>query len=127
MSTRTNNVHHWDFAPQAEGHAKGIDIDDVISELTKNNPGFAQHLTVARQRAAASYFSQDEGIRRLRLAAGLSQRELADIVGTAQPYIACLEAGGAEPKITTAAKIAKALNCTLTELLSAYELGNNAL
>ena len=44
---------------------------------------------------------------------GLSQRELAELVGTTQSAIARLERGGRPPRIDTLLKIADALDCEL--------------
>ena len=46
-------------------------------------------------------------------AIGLSQRELAELVGTTQSAIARLERGGRPPRIDTLLKIAEALDCDL--------------
>jgi len=48
-----------------------------------------------------------------RLAKGLSQRELAERVGTTQSAIARLERGGRPPRIDTLLNIAEALDCDL--------------
>lgn len=48
-----------------------------------------------------------------RAARGLSQRELAELVGTTQSAIARLERGGRPPRIDTLLKIADALDCDL--------------
>ncbi len=48
-----------------------------------------------------------------RQAKGLSQRELAEIVGTTQSAIARLERGGRPPRIDTLLRIADALDCEL--------------
>lgn len=48
-----------------------------------------------------------------RQAKGLSQRELAEIVGTTQSAIARLERGGRPPRIDTLLRIADALECDL--------------
>ena len=45
---------------------------------------------------------------------GLSQRELAELVGTTQSAIARLERGGRPPRIDTLLRIADALDCDLT-------------
>ena len=45
---------------------------------------------------------------------GLSQRELAELVGTTQSAIARLERGGRPPRIDTLLKIADALDCELS-------------
>jgi transcriptional regulator with XRE-family HTH domain len=44
---------------------------------------------------------------------GLSQRELAELVGTTQSAIARLERGGRPPRIDTLLRIADALECDL--------------
>jgi transcriptional regulator with XRE-family HTH domain len=49
-------------------------------------------------------------LRELRLRAGLSQRELADRIGSTQSAIARMEKGEAEPKLCTLEKLANALN-----------------
>lgn len=46
-------------------------------------------------------------------AIGMSQRELAELVGTTQSAIARLERGGRPPRIDTLLKIAEALECEL--------------
>jgi transcriptional regulator with XRE-family HTH domain len=48
-----------------------------------------------------------------RQAQGLSQRELAELVGTTQSAIARLERGGRPPRIDTLLRIADALECEL--------------
>jgi DNA-binding XRE family transcriptional regulator len=48
-----------------------------------------------------------------RAARGLSQRELAGLVGTTQSAIARLESGGRPPRIDTLLRIAEALDCDL--------------
>jgi transcriptional regulator with XRE-family HTH domain len=48
-----------------------------------------------------------------RLARRLSQRELAELVGTTQSAIARLERGGRPPRIDTLLRIADALDCDL--------------
>ncbi|HEY5659619.1 MAG TPA: helix-turn-helix transcriptional regulator [Gaiellaceae bacterium] len=48
-----------------------------------------------------------------RQAKGLSQRELAELVGTTQSAIARLERGGRPPRIDTLLRIADALDCDL--------------
>lgn len=52
-------------------------------------------------------------VRELRLAAGLSQRELASQAGTSQPAIARLEAGGGEPRLSTLDRISDVLGARL--------------
>ncbi len=54
-----------------------------------------------------------EEVRRLREAAGLSQRELAERMGSSQSVVARLEAGGVEPTLATLDRVAAALGADL--------------
>jgi transcriptional regulator with XRE-family HTH domain len=54
-----------------------------------------------------------EKVAQQRAAKGLSQRELAEMVGTTQSAIARLERGGRPPRIDTLLNIADALDCEL--------------
>jgi ribosome-binding protein aMBF1 (putative translation factor) len=54
-----------------------------------------------------------EEVRRLREAAGLSQRQLAEKMGSTQSVIARLEAGGVEPTLATLDRVAAALGAGL--------------
>lgn len=60
-------------------------------------------------------------IRRLREARGLSQRELAERVGTTQSAIARLEAGKISPSLPTLDRVAGALGAELTVTLTDLE------
>jgi transcriptional regulator with XRE-family HTH domain len=48
-----------------------------------------------------------------RVALSMSQRQLAELVGTTQSAIARLERGGRPPRIDTLLRIAEALDCDL--------------
>jgi transcriptional regulator with XRE-family HTH domain len=48
-------------------------------------------------------------VRELRASAGLSQRELAERIGTTQSVIARLETGGSKPSLTTLERVADAV------------------
>lgn len=62
---------------------------------------------------ARKAFELAERVRELRLAQGLSQSELARRIGSTQPAIARLEAGGVAPSIDTLERIAAALEVDL--------------
>lgn len=55
-------------------------------------------------------------IERLRREKGLSQKDLANILGVSQSAISKYETGVALPSLNTARKIASALGCTIDEL-----------
>lgn len=52
-------------------------------------------------------------VRELRTARGMTQAQLAARIGSSQAAIARLEAGGAEPRLSTLDAIARALGATL--------------
>ncbi len=52
-------------------------------------------------------------VTRLRILRGLSQEQLADLVGTKQPSIARLESGSSTPSVSFLRKVASALNSRL--------------
>ena len=65
-------------------------------------------------RAAALAASIGEQIRAFREEASLTQRQLADQMGTSQAAIARLEAGGVGATVTTLQRIADTLGLSLT-------------
>jgi transcriptional regulator with XRE-family HTH domain len=69
---------------------------------------------LARVQGDGWFFAQiaDQVVAR-RMARSLSQRELAELVGTTQSAIARLEGGGRPPRIDTLLRIADALDCEL--------------
>lgn len=52
-------------------------------------------------------------LRQARLAAGLTQRQLADRCGMGQPYVSALERGEHKPDTTTLCRIADVLGVTI--------------
>ncbi len=66
----------------------------------------------AYDRARAAY-EVGRMVRELREARGLSQRELADRMGTTQSVVGRLEAGGSRPTIVTLERVAQALGLRL--------------
>lgn len=53
-------------------------------------------------------------IRSMRQAAGLTQQELADRIGTSQPAVARLESGRCAATVNTLVKVSQALDCQLS-------------
>jgi len=56
-------------------------------------------------------------VRRVRQRAGLTQADLAQRAGLAQPAISLIEAGQANPTVQTLQQLADALGCPLADLL----------
>lgn len=61
--------------------------------------------------------SVGENIKKFRLAKNLTQEELAKAVGVSGPMITQLERGTKTPNLLLGKDIAKALNCSLEDLL----------
>jgi transcriptional regulator with XRE-family HTH domain len=64
-------------------------------------------------------------IKRFRLAKKLTQEKLAELIGINRVTIARYETGRATPGLATADKLAKALDCTIEELLEEKEEATN--
>src|SRR5687767_3353564 len=72
--------------------------------------------------AARRAFELGEQVRRLRVARGLSQAELARRMGTSQAAIARLEHGGVDPKLETLERLSRALDAELVVELRPSQL-----
>jgi len=64
-------------------------------------------------RAAADELEPAYQVARLRIMQGLTQEQLAELVGTKQPSIARLESGRSEPKLHFLRRVAEALGARL--------------
>ena len=62
-------------------------------------------------------------IRDLRLSKGLSQEDFAERCGLHRTYIGSIERGEKAVTVVTAQKLAKALDCSLSELFIRLEAG----
>ena len=65
-------------------------------------------------------------LRLKRIEAGLNQTDLANVTGIQQSHISKLERGASDTTPKSLARIAKALGCTITDLLAEHELAKGA-
>jgi len=83
----------------------------------KNMPRFedweAEKIKDAEFIAAAEELEPGYQVARLRMLRGLTQAQLAEMVGTRQPSIARLENGSSSPSLSFLQKIATALNAKI--------------
>jgi predicted transcriptional regulator len=88
---------------------------DSISAMARMNKGALERLQERIRTADRGWFfaAVADKVSERRQAIGLSQRELAELVGTTQSAIARLERGGRPPRIDTLLRIADALECDL--------------
>lgn len=82
-------------------------IEDRAAEL-EHNPKRAAALAKARQRLAKTVHP-DAPLAALRMSRGLSQRALAERLGTSQSRLSRIEAGLDDPRLSTVRKLADAL------------------
>jgi ribosome-binding protein aMBF1 (putative translation factor) len=99
------------------------DFNRLASEVSADPQADAE---VARGRAwvAATFGTGD--LASLRLAAGLSQSQLAALCNLEQPHVSRYESGLHEPLVSTASKMAKALGVSLDTLVNAWNVSKAA-
>jgi len=86
--------------------------DDLMAEIEAENPGIFDYDPEVDAPAILALNVIQTRDRR-----GMTQAQLAEAVGVAQPRIAEVERGDANPRLVTLAKLAHALGITLPELL----------
>lgn len=95
------------------------DFDSLASEMASDGQ-VAAEVVRGREWVASKYGNGD--LASLRLAAGLSQSELAGLCDIEQPHVSRYESGRHEPLVSTAGKMARALGVSLEIFVSAWNL-----
>lgn len=95
------------------------DFDRLASEVASEVQGGAVVMR-GREWLARTFGNGD--LASLRLAAGLSQSELAILCDIEQPHVSRYESGRHEPLISTACKMARALDVSLDVFVNAWNL-----
>lgn len=107
-----------DFATEEPQHTHGKSASRLARQWD-DNPQRAEAMQRARQRLAETLQPQTGAtLAMLRLQKGLSQSRLATLIGTKQPYIARVESGDDDLKISTIEKIAAALDLSPQEVFA---------
>ena len=75
-------------------------------------------MTRVRQAEGAVFGTR---LRALRVERGLTQRDVAAVSGLTDAYISNVENGFAVPSLTTVLRLAVALGCKVTELVSVFD------
>ena len=89
--------------------ANSVSLASVITEF-ESDPEMAQQIASARKTLAQTIYSDEpDTLSALRLAAGFSQSQLANAIGTSQPHIARIERGQTDPGTSLISRIAGAL------------------
>ncbi len=101
------------------GKGRFVNIDDLVSDWEKD-PETAQALADTRKRLAAEIPEEKFPFTRLRMEQGLSQRQLASLVGKEQSYIARIEKGDGNVTVNTINALAKALGVPAEQVFMAF-------
>jgi DNA-binding XRE family transcriptional regulator len=105
---------------------RGLSATDRSARI-RGNPLRAAAIVKGRQRLAKVADQKNAGFRplsTLRLAAGLSQADLADKMDMKQPNIARLEKKPGDPSLSTLQKLATVLGVGIGEIIVAVEATN---
>lgn len=93
-----------------------VEIDELV-EREESDPAVAKSIAAGRVRVAEAFYSNGpKALSYYRLQKGWSQKRLADEAKTSQSYIARIESGDVDPQMSTARKIAQALDISITAL-----------
>jgi DNA-binding XRE family transcriptional regulator len=96
--------------------AKAVQAPTTAPEEQERDPKVRAGIARARARLAEDLPIERKSIAYFRLRLGMSQKQLADAIGTSQPHIARIEAGRDNVLLKTANSLARALNTTLGEV-----------
>jgi len=105
---------------QASSFIAGYDDFDRLASEVATEAQAGAVVVRGREWVARTFGSGD--LASLRLAAGLSQSELAVLCDIEQPHVSRYESGRHEPLVSTACKMARALGVSLDALVNAWNL-----
>jgi len=118
VAATSNGCAFYHVAPAVPKERKGFDDFDALALEVSGEPGLQPSLAEGRKWVADSFGNGD--LASLRLAAGLSQAEVALRCGVEQPHISRYESGRHEPLVSVAQKLAAALGVTLDDFFVAW-------
>ena len=101
-----------------------VDVDAHLNKIESTKAGQAG-MAEARKWVARALYSDERSLRAFRLQRGLSQKKLAELIGTNQSMVCRWEQGNANLEALTICKLAKALevdSCEIWKLAEAMAL-----
>lgn len=96
------------------------DFDGLLDEL-EQDPEMAAQLQEGRKWVGETFYQESPTLASLRLALGLSQKQLGEVCGMEQPHISRYESGKHEPSLLVSKALAKALQVDLDIFAQAWE------
>lgn len=125
LGTFPRTAKIFDFEIKASFPEPQSEFDLFMAEL-ESDPANAEELAEAGAWVAEKLYGHEgETLKSVRLKKGLSQKQLAEMIGTTQPRIATLEKGTQDPLLSTVEKLAKALDVSIDALSKMLELQRN--
>lgn len=112
-------------APESERESFAA-FDNLLEELEQDD-ATATQLQEGRKWVASTFYQDRPTLASLRLASGLSQRQLGEACGMEQPHVSRYESGKHEPSLTVSVAIAKALGVSLDLFAEAWANTREAL
>jgi len=114
-NTQVGSVHVGVFSVRASDLAAAhTDFDSLLAEL-ESNPENASELTEAGRWVADVWLPEGETLRTIRRRKGLSQKRLAEIIGSTQPHLSNIESGKGDLMFETVVKLCQALEISLDD------------
>ncbi|CQR32469.1 putative lambda repressor [Thiomonas arsenitoxydans] len=119
-NTEPCQIYHFEALQPPEASRKSFSaFDQLLDELDQNADSAAQ-LQEGRKWVAENFYQDRPTLASLRLAAGLSQRQLGEKCGWEQPHVSRYESGKHEPTLTVAMTLAAALGVGLDRFAEAW-------
>lgn len=112
--------------PREEVLPGHVSLDDLESRLLAI-PGMQNHMVSSRPWVADTLYKGEMTLRALRLRSGLTQSQLAAMIGTSQPHMARMERGGGDVMRDTMRKLSSALSVDMNTIDEALQLSTDAL
>ncbi len=113
--------YHVEAKPAIQAEAASFSSFDALVDSLEADPSSADQLSNGRKWVARAFYSDTSTLTSLRLAAGLSQRQLAKSCDIEQPHVSRYETGKHEPSISVAANMADALGVDLQLFFQAWK------
>jgi DNA-binding XRE family transcriptional regulator len=95
------------------------EFDRLVTSIEEND-GSAAELSNARKWVASQFYREAATLASLRLAAGLSQKQLGDICSLTQSHVSRYESGKHEPALTLSKQMADAVGVSLDTYCAAW-------
>lgn len=95
-----------------------VTMDHFLSDI-ENNQELSKDLPDGRKWVAKTFYKDKKSLSKLRLEKGWSQKQLAEKLNTKQPYIARIESGIEDIRLSTIKKLAKVFETDDSEIIRA--------